>query len=738
MVISGVNTVTYNGDGSQTAWPFTFPIASASEIKVQLINADGTTTAVENDYYVDVVNNTVYYPGYAPGAEPPEADQPPKVQTGQKIEIYREVPMTQEANLGDAWPYYIIEKGLDKLTMICQQIYSYTNRKLDSALASMFQLAGIVTDSGKLQHITDQYNAIDANAAAAAESEENAAASEANALSYKNAAATSATNAANSASSASTTATQLMAYLADKEEITAPAVDPTLTISGAAADAKVTGDDLNLVLNKTEVTYIPVGGSHAGTEITFAVGYIDTSGVYHGSGGYSCTDYIELKLSPVIDSHISGLTTVLAYSFYDEDKTFISGIHAGSHWGNISGIQTIPATAKYVRICLMNANVAGYVNFSDMERTSTVEDAVLKSQIETEIDDIEELLVSSEKVMVSDISGEGVQNGIVDNTGTFQSTAAWVVTGYIPCKYLSEVTEHVHAFTTVPYAVYYDKYKVFIGSETAGSESVQTRTLTIPTDAFYVRLNMFKADTTQYYVCVTNEKEKSAFNTINKFDLLYGKKLGAAGDSITIGTYSVPGMTFINQIANAHNMTVDNQGIWGSVFPTGKTEGGNPRGSIYSQIANLSNDCDAVILSGGINDADYWNDDEYWGTISGGYNATLDTTTFCGAFEATLRDALAKWKGKPILFVFEHRMTTTYQSAYGQHFENVQFPLMIEMLEKWGVPYVDLFHDMPSIKLTSGYIALYSFDDQGVHPNVAGYRKFYVPRVESKLISLSV
>lgn len=58
-----------------------------------------------------------------------------------------------------------------------------------------------------------------------------------------------ATNAANSASSASVTAQQLMEYLATKEEITAPAVDPTLTISGAAADAQVTGDNIS-ALNK--------------------------------------------------------------------------------------------------------------------------------------------------------------------------------------------------------------------------------------------------------------------------------------------------------------------------------------------------------------------------------------------------------------------------------------------------------------------------------------------------------
>ena len=56
-----------------------------------------------------------------------------------------------------------------------------------------------------------------------------------------------ATNASNSASSASVTAQQLMEYLATKEELTAPAVDPTLTITGAAADANITGGEIGKV-----------------------------------------------------------------------------------------------------------------------------------------------------------------------------------------------------------------------------------------------------------------------------------------------------------------------------------------------------------------------------------------------------------------------------------------------------------------------------------------------------------
>lgn len=86
-------------------------------------------------------------------------------------------------------------------------------------------------------------------------------------------ASTSATNAANSATSASTTLSQLIAYLDTKETLTAPAVDPTLTISGAAADAKVTGDKIkqieravaqagNIVIDGyTQVNYIYINTS---------------------------------------------------------------------------------------------------------------------------------------------------------------------------------------------------------------------------------------------------------------------------------------------------------------------------------------------------------------------------------------------------------------------------------------------------------------------------------------------
>ena len=130
MVITDVNQVVYQGDGVTTAFPFTFRIIDATDIKLLLLDSDGTETDITSDYFVDTNTNTVYYPGYAPGSEPAEADQPAPVQTGQKLMIYRKLPITQEKNLGDKWPFFVIELGLDKLTMILQDIWDWCGRCL--------------------------------------------------------------------------------------------------------------------------------------------------------------------------------------------------------------------------------------------------------------------------------------------------------------------------------------------------------------------------------------------------------------------------------------------------------------------------------------------------------------------------------------------------------------------------------------------------------------------------------
>ena len=130
MVITNVNQVVYQGDGVTTAFPFTFRIIDATDIKLLLLDSDGTETDILSDYFVDTENDTVHYPGYAPGAEPALSDRPPVLAEGQKLVIYRKLPITQEKDRGDKWPFYVIELGLDKLTMILQQVYDWWGRTL--------------------------------------------------------------------------------------------------------------------------------------------------------------------------------------------------------------------------------------------------------------------------------------------------------------------------------------------------------------------------------------------------------------------------------------------------------------------------------------------------------------------------------------------------------------------------------------------------------------------------------
>lgn len=122
MIGSSENRVSYNGNGNAKEFAFEFKILNASDIKVLLVNADGTEKLLTKDYFVDIEKSVVRYPGYAPGAELPLEQQPPILPAGSKLVLYREVPITQQTKLDQFWPFNVIEAALDKLTIICQQL----------------------------------------------------------------------------------------------------------------------------------------------------------------------------------------------------------------------------------------------------------------------------------------------------------------------------------------------------------------------------------------------------------------------------------------------------------------------------------------------------------------------------------------------------------------------------------------------------------------------------------------
>lgn len=221
------NRITYSGNGNATEFAYQFKILDRTDIKVLLTDADGKEKLLTKDYYVDVEKNVVRYPGYAVGAEVPESERPAVLPTGWKLTIYREVPVTQETDLPDQYPFNQVEAIGDKLTMIAQQLTDVTSRSLkisvsksadiDTAIPFEAGKSFRIADDGKSIVLTEdparvlplaqkayaqaqaQAQSASASAAAAAKSEDSAAASASEAGNSAQSASVSAASAAESA-----------------------------------------------------------------------------------------------------------------------------------------------------------------------------------------------------------------------------------------------------------------------------------------------------------------------------------------------------------------------------------------------------------------------------------------------------------------------------------------------------------------------------------------------------------
>ena len=130
-----------------------------------------------------------------------------------------------------------------------------------------FQELNLDWITSEVSKVRDNRNATDASAAAALASEQAAKASETAAASSQQAAANSETAAAGSEAASAEYLAQIGTHTAGavadwlKENLTTttPPVDASLTVSGAAADAKKTGDavsDLNQDLNYLETYFL--------------------------------------------------------------------------------------------------------------------------------------------------------------------------------------------------------------------------------------------------------------------------------------------------------------------------------------------------------------------------------------------------------------------------------------------------------------------------------------------------
>ena len=202
---------------------------------------------------------------------------------------------------------------------------------------------------------------------------------------------------------------------------------------------------------------------------------------------------------------------------------------------------------------------------------------------------------------------------------------------------------------------------------------------------------------------------------------LSGKILSTTGDSIAAGAGN-NGTGYPEIVASDNSMAVQNVAVGGGTvaYVNANTF------CISRSISSMRSDADFVLLEGGGNDAD---SGVPLGTLSSGYTATLDDTTFAGAIESMFKAALARFPDKKIGYVFIHKCASGYDSRV----PNSYYDMAKSACEKWGIPYLDLNTQVPPLNYIADLKSTYTANGDGYHPNELGYRTFYVPKITAFL-----
>ena len=311
----------------------------------------------------------------------------------------------------------------------------------------------------------------------------------------------------------------------------------------------------------------------------------------------------------------------------------------------------------------------------------------------------------------------------------------------------------------------YDVDKNFLGVEFAtvnSDETLLTITFTTENVAYFrykghpLQLNtdmVVKGNVypTTYYPYIENDYFTLKNCKLNGIENpLIGKKLCVDGDSIMYGAGSTGG--FAKVIAENNSMTLINNAVSGGTICSGTYWNGNtsyPKHWICRELENLPTDGDYYIFNGFVNDCNSGTFKNNFGSVKKRVNTidmpdgstkqtttylynniTLDDTKFCDAFEKCCKTLVEQFKGKKIGYVFVHKIDEI--EVYSQAFHDV----MIEILEKWGVPYIDLYNDIPPIGVIPSLIQDYTNNQDHWHPNAECYEKYYVPKIEAWLKTL--
>ena len=256
MIETTITKIQYDADGVQRRWSIPFQYADAKHISIYTKVGEEPTVKVVDNYDIDEDDSVVIYPTVASGQEPLAA--------GTKIIIARETPETQ---LEDASQVHFtskdVERGLDKLTMITQELSTTAGETMEVSAAAFEAAEESVSTAneanataGEAKTLAEQAVSVanDANATATtANTKSDTAIKTANDANEKSTAAVSAANAAKTvAGEANSIANKANATATEAKEIAAAANTTANNADKTANEANKKADNAVIVANNAK------------------------------------------------------------------------------------------------------------------------------------------------------------------------------------------------------------------------------------------------------------------------------------------------------------------------------------------------------------------------------------------------------------------------------------------------------------------------------------------------------
>lgn len=469
-------------------------------------------------------------------------------------------------------------------------------------------------------------------------------------------------------------------------------VDPTLTIAGAAADAKAAGDAIDELNERLATTAEYLASSaYIGA---WEVGQIGTASGEPTTGSTTLRTVDFTEVFPTLNYRLVAdvtFTTYLGAIFqYDAQKKFLGSATVKTVTNG--EVFTLNELCKYIKIELskkygttyngdvkvqqehgVSANIASVYDFTKS----------VKTDLDNAVTVVNNLYNSGS---TDNVDGKFLH--IVSDNITEITSSDFGYSALIPVEYgktYSNIST-TELGTGASRVFLYDEEGTYLGYVTGTFNSttgINVWTNTIANAAF-ARFNYLLADKLTAMMVEGSEYpseygeygENTILNKNVRFgNILYNKKLAVVGDSYTAASFSgdyigYKGKNYGYYIAVRNNMKLYSDGISGSTMAISNPSSPNLRSPfVNGRYQNIPSDTDYLVIWFGINDSAY----STLGTID-----DTENTTFFGAWNTVLRYYLTNYPLMKILVIITESS------------DNAQFQQAVrDICVKWGYPYLD-------------------------------------------------